>query len=288
MSAEFVISSPQPTDHALDVDLLKSRFQSFEQDSEYSLWTKERSEWRIGTKETHLKERTFLPSLKTDQLWFWKPCSAAWFPQNAPVSLYFCSSTPNYFVAVGNNFFQPCYTASSCAVLKVQCPTTTPSAEAWAQLLRQQPFPRTWGFRNDKNRFPCGSCLKEQWYISYIHSVCFGSPWYEINREQEQQVKLWGLQWQVKRSVPWYCLLLLCSCWTPVMWQLSTSVRWHSSAQFPSRLLCTRLLCLSRNPGCQRCINAHSLDPEVETHRFNAFYSLLSEKCNLLTTTVHC
>lgn len=93
---------------------------------------------------------------------------------------------------------------------------------------------------------------------------------------------------EVKRSIPWYCLLLLHSCWPPVMWQPSTSVQWHSSAQFLCRLLCTRLLCLSRNPGCQQCINAHSPEPEVETHRCNAFYSLLSEKCNLLTSTIHC
>lgn len=81
---------------------------------------------------------------------------------------------------------------------------------------------------------------------------------------------------------------LLCSCWPPVMWQPSPSVWWHSSAQFPSRLPCSRLLCLSRNPGCQQCINAHSPEPEAETQRCNAFYSLLSEKCNLFTTTIHC
>lgn len=78
--------------------------------------------WRTGTQETHLKERTFLPSL--NQVWLWKSCSAAWSPQNAPTSLYFCSLTSNSSAVFGNIFPSPVTLLP--AVLHLRCNALLP------------------------------------------------------------------------------------------------------------------------------------------------------------------
>lgn len=142
--------------------------------------------WRSGTNRQTLRKALSSP--------LWRPigCSSEnpvqqlgllKMPQSHSISVPHASS---YFAAFGSRFFQHHYAVSSYAALEVQCPTTAPPAEAWARLLgHQQPFLGTRGFRNDGNRLPHGSCLKEQWRISYIWHGCFGCPWCEINGDQE-------------------------------------------------------------------------------------------------------